>query len=252
VAPVSFAPRRKKKSASRLGIHGASHHRHCRVSRSASGADAAGLARAARRETGRGALQAPVRGPLRRKLRPPGLRLRQGAGHPGLVSAVLDALGRDRAHAAGLHLPGRGLCAWPGQGEAQAPVPGRHKDLGARTSHRQRRPRIDHPVRLVPGLCRVRPHHPQAPHGDRARHGAGDRTAVKRRHRRGPRSRALPRLPVLAAPAPDRDVAIAATMERDGSPGIFCTAKYSIFCHKTPSRVLASSGAQRPWPTNLP
>jgi len=30
-------------------------------------------------------------------------------------------MGRDRAHAASLHLPGRRLCAWPDQGEAQHP-----------------------------------------------------------------------------------------------------------------------------------
>jgi len=91
--------------------------------------------------------------------------------------------------------------------------------------------------------CRVRPHHPQAPHGDRTRDGAGDRTAVKRRHRRRPRTRALSRLLVLAARAPDRDVTVAAVMERERSDGIFCTAKYPIFCHKTPSGVRASSGA---------
>src|SRR6188508_1296346 len=150
---------------------------------------------------------------------------------------------RDRAHAASLHLPGRRLCAWPDQGEAQAPVPGCHQDLGARTPHCQWRSGLDRSVRLVPGLCRVRPHHPQAPHGDRTRDGAGDRTAVKRRHRRRPRTRALSRLLVLAARAPDRDVTVAAVMQRERSDGIFCTAKYPIFCHKTPSRVRAGSGA---------
>ena len=117
------------------------------------------------------------------------------------------------------------------------------KTLGARTPHCQWRSGLDRSVRLVPGLCRVRPHHPQAPHGDRTRDGAGDRTAVKRRHRRRPRTRALSRLLVLAARAPDRDVTVAAVMERERSDGIFCTAKYPIFCHKTASRVRAGSGA---------
>jgi hypothetical protein len=68
-------------------------------------------------------------------------------------------------------------------------------------------------------------------------------TGVKRRHRRRPRTRALSRLLVLAARAPDRDVTVAAVMQRERSDGIFCTAKYPIFCHKTPSRVRAGSGA---------
>ncbi len=49
---------------------------------------------------------------------------------------------------------------------AQASLPRRHQDLGARPSHRQWRSCLDHPVWLLPRLCRLRPHHLEAAPAD--------------------------------------------------------------------------------------
>jgi hypothetical protein len=81
--------------------------------------------------------------------------------------------------------------------------------LGARPSHRQWRPRLDHPVRLVPRLLRVRPYRAEAPPRDRPRHGCGNRAGAQRRDQRGGRTAVLRALSRLAAPDPDRDLALA-------------------------------------------
>ena len=122
----------------------------------------------------------------------------------------------------------------PGQIKARLkhPVPRRDQDLGAGPSDRQRRSCLDRPVRLVPGLCRLRPHHAEAASADEPHWGARNRGSAQRPDRRRPRRGALRPVPGLAASAVDRYGAAAALKIRDYRP-FFALQKVLYFCHKT-------------------
>ena len=69
---------------------------------------------------------------------------------PAWTRHIVEAL-----DVAGLDLPRRRLHPRQHQAQTQASDAGRGENLGIRASVRQRRPRLDHPVRLDPGLGRV-------------------------------------------------------------------------------------------------
>ena len=60
-----------------------------------------------------------------------------------------------------------------------------------------------------------------------------DRPTAQRSHRRGARRRALRGVPGLAAPAPDRDGAVAALENQAPSGPFFALQNFLYFCHKT-------------------
>ena len=120
-----------------------------------------------------------------------------------LVSAGLDAPRHGGAGVARDHLLCRDLQPGPHQDRAQASDAGRPQALGARASARERRPRLDHPVRRPPGLGGVRPHLAQAPHRS-GRAADSGRRREKRRDRGGRRHRALSLARMVVPPLCDR------------------------------------------------
>ncbi len=108
-----------------------------------------------------------------------------------LVSAALDAPRHGRAGVAGHRsASSRPTSRADIKTHAQASDAGRREALGVRASALQRRSRLDHPVRLDPGLGGVRPHLAQAPHRS-GRAADPGRRRTERRHRRGRRHGAL-------------------------------------------------------------
>ena len=81
---------------------------------------------------------------------------------------VGDAAPGAGADAAGDHHLRLGLSARLHLAFHEASDACRHQDLGTCASAGQRRPRLDHPVRLVPRLGGVRSHHAEAPRGSPA------------------------------------------------------------------------------------
>src|SRR5215212_4663920 len=109
----------------------------------------------ARRAPRRGTVQGPVLAPLDRRRGPDRHRLRPLSGgriHPGLGAAGLDAPLGASPGLARLRDVRRTLFPRPDQAHPQAPDARRREAVGPRPPSRQRRSRLDPPLRLDPRL----------------------------------------------------------------------------------------------------
>src|SRR5882762_1238456 len=168
--------------------------------------DAARIARALRRFDGRRRLQDQLyRGVARRSCADRlGLRPLSCDRHvAGLDSANSAKTPQHRPDAAGRHPGGGLLYKGPHLRDAEASDAIRREIVGVRPSARERRSRRHHPVRLVPGLGRVRPRFAETPR--RSRCAADSRRRRFQRPDRGRgRDRRLSRARLRAPPGRDR------------------------------------------------